>query len=368
MTSTTQWIQTLIIGVWLPVGTILITYFVYQIYGRRLRDRSDRMSMDILYMREAQHREAENKTRALLEDLLDRTRSQESFQQKYLESNLERISDLIRRELRQVLAHERNLSAKDVSIIVNNELAPLLETLNEFQNTIAIPSHSTDSNLPHSSNSNIMREISHAMHTPLSRIRAAAMNVEALNPSPEISAKMRNTKAAIDICFAYLAAYRNLISVTIQTSSWTPDSLSEAINSCADVYKEFNKKDITFQVFAPDSVRGLSNTLLLAVLLPLLENSVEECQNGDTVRIEITEKEEKVLLTVSNPLHSDFNESEAMNPGFTTKNIGAENKEHEGLGLTIVQNLLQNLPKATIEIKHTANVVHFIIKIIRAAE
>jgi signal transduction histidine kinase len=168
---------------------------------------------------------------------------------------------------------------------------------------------------------------------------------------------MEKAKSAVGICYAYLSAYRNMVNVAGRTSYWSPDSLRAALSESTSLYCDNLEKDVTVCVDSADSFAQIANVYVLAILLPLLENAAEACESGDKIHIVIENHDESFSAKISNPIHGPFPGGEVLQTGFTTK------AAHEGLGLSIVQNLLAYTSGASLGWELNDDILTFIITI-----
>jgi K+-sensing histidine kinase KdpD len=281
-----------------------------------------------------------------------------SSQVRELSDSLERQSSFGERYLEGVSERIQQISAKSVA-----EISHMVDEFRRNVSVAQVKQPVADSDAKSSeSRQGLIRELSHALFTPLSRVDVIASNVISSNPGAAISEKMVKTKSAIEICYAYLTAYRNVITVSERSSYWSPQSLQKSINSSAEVFLESLDKKVNVGVAAPDQVGSVSNIYLLAVLLPLIENAADATENGDTIRIEVGEEGNSLVARVSNPLHEAFAGDDIFSNGFTTKTKAkraGQQKSHEGLGLTIVQNLLSAVSGAGITYDIADEIVTF---------
>jgi signal transduction histidine kinase len=343
-------IRLLLYGFWLPFGVILILFVLFRVYERieaRRREyfnaRRPDMSEEIPYLiRKSEHDIAQ---------LRELVQNQSSFTEKYLESAVERLSSGSSRRIRTEIRD----AVKEVTSSVLNEIKSEVKT-SEIENV------SNDS-LSFEGRQSLIREISHALYTPLSRIDAIATNVLATKPGAEISEKMNKAKSAVDICNTYLTAYRNLIHISDKSPYWRPDSLKEAIAASAAVYADQLEKNLDIKVIAPDVTERVSNVYLLALLLPIIENAIEASANNDSISICVTAEEGNLRGDVSNRIHAQFPGDDVFRPGFTTKEGG-----HDGLGLTIVLSLLSAFSGGSVVYQIDDNSVMFSIRLPAATE
>lgn len=216
---------------------------------------------------------------------------------------------------------------------------------------------------PVSAQLNIVRGIAHALFTPLSRIDAITRNVIASHTSPEIDEKMLKASAAVSICYAFVHAYRHILSQSSATPNIADRSLQEVIISSAEVYVENLGTELVLKISAPNSVPGYSNFYILACVLPLVENAIEASEDGDHVDVTLAIEADRMTATISNSLHGSVIDSKAFQPGFSTKDtnsLSLGRRKHEGLGLSIVRNLLGATAGSTLSHSVRDDLVHFV--------
>jgi K+-sensing histidine kinase KdpD len=339
--DTDQLMRLLLLGFWTPTALIVAMYFALQVYNRQLARREEfYRSREVQDLMVSQERSASRLVELgnQIKNIEEMVTRQSAFSDKFLEESVSRINrDIVRRL--QDTARE--------------------EIRDEIQKSIPVNGAERDEH-----RQNLIRELSHALYTPLSRIEAIASNVTAAKPDEAIIQKMGKAKSAVEICYAYLTAYRNVIKVSERGSYWSPDSLKEAIRTSAEVFTDALGRTLKLEIEAPDSVKSVSNIYMLAVLLPLIENATEAAQDGDSIRVLINDTPDLVLARVSNPLHGIFPGEKVFKAGFTTKpNSGklGELRSHEGLGLTIVQNLLSAVAGASIRYELEDSLVTFVV-------
>lgn len=341
-------LRLLLYGLWAPIFAIAAIYFTF----RWMNSTAERRSR---YYRQ---RESED-LRFLIRRLDDRFDT--------VSENLSRSDAFSPRLMEAVHEAIQESSAKSRS-----ELERLVEYTIERLGKLTGPTAVIPASMPvtlSEQRQSLIREISHALFTPLSRIDAIATNVISTDPSDLTREKMEKAKSAVEICYAYLTAYRNVANVAGASSYWTPASLRSAITASAHVYCDNLNLHIDVNVDAPETVRSVSNIFMLAVLLPLIENGAEACREGDAILIAVRDSEEEVRAIVSNPIHDKFPGDEILKAGFTTKldsssaRMGHNARPHEGLGLTIVQNLLASTAGARLRFNASGDRVDFMITI-----
>jgi len=180
----------------------------------------------------------------------------------------------------------------------------------------------------------VVREISHALNTPLAQIEAVALILEGSTSHADIK-RAEDIRRSVDICKSFLTAFRELHSVAAATASWSPNSLREAIRASGEVYKNRTGSGAKIEVSLPEYIEGYSNSFICAALLPLVQNAVELDKGVAPVVISYDQDSAGLnrLLVASTP--AALPESERIySPGYSTKS------DHEGLGLPTVSRLI----------------------------
>lgn len=189
----------------------------------------------------------------------------------------------------------------------------------------------------------LVREIAHGLNTPLSQIEAATLNLgkrlreELPGVGSDLESDLRSLdriRASVDLCKSYLGAYREVVNVAATATDWSPASLPNAVKAAARVYSDDMKR---ISVKLPEKIYGYSNTYILALLLPLLENALEEALGTELVKVEVHMQEAEAgwhVLRVANGTRKTVLDEQVYEAGYTTK------PNHQGIGLSAVRRLL----------------------------
>lgn len=180
--------------------------------------------------------------------------------------------------------------------------------------------------------SSIVREISHALNTPLAQIEVGALSMQ--GTTDEQRRKLENILDGVRICKSFLAAFREVATLTRDSHAWSPDSLNTALRAAATFYADRSGHHPIIDVQVPDTVAGYSNSFLMAVLLPLVENAIEAVGKTGTVSVASRVKEGVHHIDVRNDGPTQVLPHTIYDVGFTTKS------GHDGLGLAAVRRLL----------------------------
>ncbi|MDZ7753786.1 MAG: hypothetical protein U5S82_19610 [Gammaproteobacteria bacterium] len=149
-------------------------------------------------------------------------------------------------------------TSKEVSQVVSEQIYKIIKDgLQEqsLQLTNKIDSYQTNENSHFTSNKQLIREIAHSLNTPLSQIEASA---EILATSFDLDSKNSKTinsiKSSVDLCKAFISAYRQMILVTGYSGGWEPKSIKESILSACEIYSESVNANLDIKVEVPNKI------------------------------------------------------------------------------------------------------------------
>ena len=183
----------------------------------------------------------------------------------------------------------------------------------------------------------LVREISHALHTPLSQIEAAALSTErrlaGSRSTPDLADSLSQITVSITICKAFLSSFRLLASGTTASEQDTSIELATAVRRAATIYVSRADRAIALDIGRLSAVKGYDNSYVLAALVPLIENAVESSPDDGTISITQEFDGTRTTFRISNSFDDDF-EPQLYDSGHTTK------PGHDGLGLSTVRRLL----------------------------
>jgi signal transduction histidine kinase len=185
-----------------------------------------------------------------------------------------------------------------------------------------------------SRDASLVRELAHSLNTPLSQIEIAATRIATLsnNGDPELMERIRN---GVRLCNAFLAAFQEVETIAGKLPQWQPKDLRNALISAATLYcASSNRTKLVVNIDVPDRIAGYSNSFVLALMLPLLENAIEAAPDDSTVAVRFEQSGNTIELYASNLCEPDFvNNQQIYEAGYSTKG-------HRGLGLAVVRRLL----------------------------
>ena len=175
----------------------------------------------------------------------------------------------------------------------------------------------------------IVREIAHSLNTPLAQIEASVLSMSGV--SGEQRQKLDKILDGVRIAKSFLTAFREVATLTRDSHAWSPDSLGDALRTAVMIYADRSGHSPAVDVQMPKSVPGYSNSFIMAVLLPLLENAVEAAPAASTVSVRGESVGDGFRMHVCNDSAQSALPTDIYLAGFTTKH------GHDGLGLPSVR-------------------------------
>ncbi|MER7278840.1 HAMP domain-containing sensor histidine kinase [Dactylosporangium sp. NPDC000244] len=178
----------------------------------------------------------------------------------------------------------------------------------------------------------IVRELVHSLNTPLLGIESAVLTQQSM-PGGDMTPALANIAGYVELCKAFLLAYKNSTSALASTDEWAPEDLKSSVQGALILYSRQLNKAVSGQVRLPGRIEGYSNNLLLAITLPLIENAVEASPENGEVTVDVL-VDESVVISVTNSFVGAAPDNSIYKYGTTTK------ESHQGLGLPIVSRLV----------------------------
>lgn len=204
-----------------------------------------------------------------------------------------------------------------------------------------------------------IREITHAIRSPLSQIKAALLQMPRSTELQRLQL-LDNIESAADLCNSYLSAYRAAAGLDVTTYSQGVPNLGIAVQKVCVFNSLASAEPRHLAVALPEHFSGIDNGLLLASMAPLLQNAIEGCPAHKTISIICDDTPERVLIQISNPIAEDHLPQEIMQIGATSKG-----SSHEGMGIPSAIRLLDYLDGASLAMTSTNYEVTFTIRIPR---
>jgi signal transduction histidine kinase len=281
-----------------------------------------------------QRREASDEIQGVARTVLDSQRVQET--------EGSRQADVMMRAAIEFSESTDRLAAISDAFI--SRLVAILERTGDVANASA--SRSFDSGEGSSGRSDVdgaqvIRELAHSLGTPLAQIKAESLRLAAICVGQEEG--FETIAASVDLCNSFIGSFREIARIGSSGSVLSFVSLRKAVKTMTDVYMSGNKKSVLLQIDVPDVIDGYSNTYLLSILAPLVENAIEASSEGDLIEISCLSQRESTVFTVTNRFTDEPPSTESFASGVSTKS------GHEGMGLAMVKRLVESRRKGSVD-------------------
>ena len=196
--------------------------------------------------------------------------------------------------------------------------------------------------------------------TPLAQIKAEALRLGALGDGKEKG--FDRITASVDLCNSFISSFREIARISGHGSILSLESLDGALRTAVDVYTSGNNKSMRLDVDVPDQVGGYTNTYLLSILAPLIENAIEASPDGELIRIYSAQTKSAVRFIVENEYQGEPPSAQSFAPGTTTKD------GHDGMGLATVTRLVQTRRNGRVDLSIEGERVKFSITLPKRQE
>lgn len=251
-----------------------------------------------------------------------------------LEEIVSRTKMVLQDELRIVL--KQITSAGNDSI--NYELHEIKEELISIRSQDHSSKHSNKDNLCEQ----YIRELFHSLMTPISQIEISTDIVkERIDKSDKKTIESLDAIGkGVKLLYAFLFAYRQVVFAGYTSNSENQLTINEGIDSAIIVYEtNLSKKVSLLKSNVPNEITGLSNNFVLAILLPLLENSVYATNEGQEITIDYKNEDNNHIFSIQNPVNKPIIVEDLYKDGYSSKTDNGV--PHIGIGLSAVRTLIE---------------------------
>jgi len=191
-----------------------------------------------------------------------------------------------------------------------------------------------------------IREVFHSLLTPARTITNAVSIIDKsrLNANYEdvLSENLRILTNNSMIITSLLYAYRGIAFSMDYSDSDISISIKSFIEETVRSLNVQLCKDIGVRVDESNySIDGYSKNLVIALLLPLIQNAVEASPGGGIVEVCTVDDINFLEIIIINRTTDTVCISDLQNDYFSTKN--GDNDSHEGIGLTTVRKITSNM-------------------------
>jgi K+-sensing histidine kinase KdpD len=217
------------------------------------------------------------------------------------------------------------------------------------------PETSSSSPPPGDDSGQTIRELAHSLGTPLAQIKAESIRLSGTDKQHKEA--YGRIMASVDLCNSFITSFREIARLSTGGPILSLESLSKAIKTTTDIYMARDSKEINLDLRVPPRIDGYTNTYLLSVLAPLIENAVEGSLNKAPVIIVCDDHDEEVVFRISNHFEGKPPSDESFLPGRSTK------ESHEGMGLSTVNRLVESQRNGHLELVLDGDVATFIVRL-----
>ncbi len=111
----------------------------------------------------------------------------------------------------------------------------------------------------------LIRELSHALNTPLSLIETSTANLD--NSKNNVEEYIKIISSSVNMCKSVLASYREITLLAESSSSWNPSSIKKSIDAAVEVYEKKLNKVVALENNLPENIDGFSSNYVISVIL-----------------------------------------------------------------------------------------------------
>lgn len=189
-----------------------------------------------------------------------------------------------------------------------------------------------------------MRELFHSFLTPMNTINRATKLIKITEDTNTYIEVIRENIPiilnSVALVNSLLYAYKSVAMLDFATSSKI--DVKCMANDIIQSLNDSNSKFVKLRIIGDQFVfKGYSNDIIIALLLPLLQNAFEAAIQQDEICIEESIQGEKHLLRISNPYYESLKVNDLMMDGFSTKHEA--DPSHTGLGLSTVRHISKEI-------------------------
>ena len=233
---------------------------------------------------------------------------------------------------KKVIEGDYEISIQDPK---NDELSELANSFNDMTEAL---------NKNEYVNKSFVRNFSHEFKTPLSTIKGYA---ELIDMDDSLDAENR---AYLEIIINESKRLSNLSQNILLISQMDHQIIvpkKDTFNLTEELRKVvqnkmilFDEKEITFDLNVEEITITSNKDMLNHVLLNLIDNALKYTHKGDTISINIYEKDDNAYLEMSNPLYQSVNSKDVFTMFYTSSN---SSHKSSGVGLSLVQKIIDKL-------------------------
>jgi signal transduction histidine kinase len=183
----------------------------------------------------------------------------------------------------------------------------------------------------------ILAELSHALKSPLLTVKTAADKVArsvAVDMNERAAQGLRDIQNSAQECDHALAIFQQIVDVSIDAEQDRFLTLADAITYLHGSADRVHQRETRLVVSVPDEVPEFSQSFLITLLRPLVENAVEASPMNADIVVIVKDENGAVMVSVGNMVDGPVNRDALQKRGVSTKGDG-----HKGLGLSVARRL-----------------------------
>ena len=328
-------------------AVLSISTYGFPLMGRELTEKEEKVLGEVINMNVFHRYEARMRTELLLlyieeTSKIDKTRNRslgsgitDSVQERIFENLPSRIAERVVREIRNELQQIHDIGAR-------NKIGLEMQQFCQTCNGNAEPSSRSLYNKLFQTQ---MRELFHSLMTPVTTvdtsIRLIKISKDDVDFNLTLSENLSSINNGIILIKALLYAYRGLALTDFSMES-SGIEINEFLNETIKSLNKQHGKSTTSKIDKLEgSFDGFSVELVVALLLPLLQNAIEASPNDGLVSIHEVRSESKIKIEIVNTSVNFVKNEDLQQDGFSTKK-DAESLRN-GIGLPAVRHIANEL-------------------------
>ncbi len=244
-----------------------------------------------------------------------------SMDMRYYEDFYERLSESIKFQNNQAI----------------DDLNKKIDSLNVYIKKHFKPDEITATTAEAHGRQNQIRELFHALETPIATSEMALSNLKLSFDSVTDyqNEKIEKITNAIKLIKSILFAYRELTFMNIYNDENVFFSLPEIINSIPELMSKNHTCDVVLeQRNIPNAIHKYSTNLIVVLILPLIHNAIEACPNNKPIIIEYSNTDSADTITIENHCKQAPRQVNLDTEGYSSKG-----NNHVGSGISIVKRI-----------------------------
>jgi signal transduction histidine kinase len=183
----------------------------------------------------------------------------------------------------------------------------------------------------------ILAELSHALKSPLLTVKTAADKVGrsiAVDMNARAAQGLEDIQNSAQECDHALAIFQQIVDISLDAEQDRFVSLADAITYLHGSTDRVHQRETRLVVSVPDELPGFSQSFLITLLRPLVENAVEASPMNADIVVTVKDDQGAAMVSVGNMVDGPVDRGALQKRGVSTKGDG-----HKGLGLSVARRL-----------------------------